>query len=180
MIKVLFVCLGNICRSPAAEACFRALLARQGLAGRVLVDSAATSGMQIGKAPDPRAQTVGRRRGLDLAHLRARQVQRSDFHRFDHVFAMDRFNLEDLRAIVPAGAQAQVGPFLAGAAGRDCADVPDPYLEPGIAAFERMFDQIEDGCVRVLERLRRAHPDVLAEPADEPAAAEADTEGPAR
>jgi protein-tyrosine phosphatase len=136
--------------------------------------------MQIGRAPDPRAQTVGRRRGLDLADLRARQVQQADFHRFDHILAMDRFNLEDLRAIVPAGARAQVGPFLVGAAGRGCADVPDPYLEPGIEAFERMFDQIEDGCVRLLERLRREHPDVLAEPAGEPAVAEADAEGQAR
>jgi protein-tyrosine phosphatase len=173
MIKVLFVCLGNICRSPAAEVCFRALLARRGLADRVWVDSAATSGMQIGRAPDPRAQTVGRRRGLDLGDLRARQVQQADFHCFDHILAMDRFNLDDLRAIVPTASRAQVGPFLSGAAVRGCTDVPDPYLEPGIEAFERMFDQIEDGCVRLLERLQREHPDVLAEPAG-PAAAEAE------
>jgi protein-tyrosine phosphatase len=173
MIKVLFVCLGNICRSPAAEACFRALLAQSGLAGRVMVDSAATSGMQIGRAPDPRAQTVGRRRGLDLGHLRARQVQQADFHRFDHILAMDRFNLEDLRAIFPAGARARLDPFLADPAGGACRDVPDPYLERGIEAFERMFDQIEDGCARLLERLRREHPDVLVEPAGERAAPEA-------
>lgn len=174
MIKVLFVCLGNICRSPAAEGCFRALLARRGLAKRVFVDSAATSNFQIGRPPDPRAQAVARRRGLDLSDLRARQVQHADFHRFDHILAMDRTILDDLRMICGAAARARVGPFLEGSSGVACVDVPDPYLERDVEAFERMFDQIEAGCVRFLERLEREHPGLpVASPVTEPGAAEA-------
>lgn len=164
MIKVLFVCLGNICRSPAAEASFRALLAREGLCDRVLVDSAATSGMQIGRPPDPRAQQVGRRRGLDLAGLRARQVRPEDFHRFDHILAMDRANLEDLEAIRPRDARASVVLLLDPGEGSGCSDVPDPYLERDLDAFERMFDQIEAASAALLARLRRRHPDQLAAP----------------
>lgn len=173
MIKVLFVCLGNICRSPAAEAVFRAMLARHGLDGRILVESAATSSMQIGRAPDPRAQAVGRRRGLDLAGLRARQVQPADFGRFDHILAMDRTNLEDLRAIRPQAATARISLFLQGAAGNGCADVADPYLDRDLAAFERMFDEIETGCEDLLTWLRREHPGVLDRAAVSPAPARA-------
>ncbi len=174
MIKVLFVCLGNICRSPAAEACFRALLARRGLADRVFVDSAATSSFQIGRPPDHRAQSVARGRGLDLSDLRARQVQQADFDRFDHTLAMDRTVLDDLRKICGAAARTRVGPFLEGSSGVACVDVPDPYLERDVEAFERMFDQIEAGCVRFLERLEREHPGLLVpSPATEPGTAEA-------
>ncbi|HSO43214.1 MAG: low molecular weight protein-tyrosine-phosphatase [Rhodospirillales bacterium] len=173
MIKVLFVCLGNICRSPAAEAGFRALLTRHGLDGRILVDSAATSSMQIGKAPDPRTQAVAQRRGLDLADLRARQVQREDFFRFDHILAMDRANLEDLRAICPPGARARIGLFLEGAAGEGCGDVADPYLDRGLSAFERMFDQIETGCAGLLRWMEREHPDLFAQGPADPAPATA-------
>jgi|APTNR8051073442_1049403.scaffolds.fasta_scaffold00115_88 protein-tyrosine phosphatase len=173
MIKVLFVCLGNICRSPAAEASFRALLARHGLGDRVLVDSAATSSMQIGKAPDPRAQAVARQRGLDLARLRARQVQQADFHRFDHILAMDRANLDDLRAVCPSGAKARIGLFLEGAEGTGCGDVADPYLERGLAPFEQMFDRIEAGCAGLLGWLGREHPDLLVPASGRPAPAEA-------
>ena len=173
MIKVLFVCLGNICRSPEAEASFRALLARHGLDGRILVDSAATSSMQIGKAPDPRAQAVARQRGLDLAGLRARQVQQADFHSFDHILAMDRANLEDLRAIRPPAARARVGLFLEGAEGTGCGDVADPYLEHGLSAFEQMFDRIEAGCSGLLGWLGREHPELLGRVRAKPAPADA-------
>jgi protein-tyrosine phosphatase len=165
MIKVLFVCLGNICRSPAAEVALRALVARRGLDGRVGVDSAATSSMQVGRPPDPRAQAVGKRRGLDLAGLRARQIRQTDFDRFDHILAMDRANLADLRTVCPSGRADRLGLFLdrAGYAG-DC-EVPDPYFERGLESFERMFALIETGSDRLLNWLRRRHPEAFAAPA---------------
>lgn len=154
MIKVLFVCLGNICRSPAAEAVFRALVKRDGLAGRVAVDSAATADYQIGRPPDPRALAAGRRRGYDLAGQRARQVRREDFAAFDHVFAMDRENLADLLAICPPARADRVALFLgAGMADRG-GDVPDPYLAADPAAFDAMFALIESGCESLLRRHR--------------------------
>lgn len=157
MIKVLFVCLGNICRSPAAEGVFRALIRDHGLDGRIDVDSAATSDMQVGRPPDPRTQAVAERRGLDVSNLRARRIASADFDRFDHVIAMDRANLADLHAICPPSRSDRVRLFLEVARDPSRLEIPDPYLTSGLAPFETMFDLIETGSVGLLRWLQQAH-----------------------
>lgn len=136
MMKVLMVCLGNICRSPTAEAVLRAKLDAAGLAQRVTVDSAGTGDWHIGSPPDERSQRHAAKRGYDLSALRGRQVAADDFHRFDLILAMDDNNLADLQRLAPAGAhRAEVLLFAA-------APVPDPYTG-GAAGFERVLDLVE-------------------------------------
>ncbi|RED17829.1 protein tyrosine phosphatase [Pontivivens insulae] len=131
--RILFVCLGNICRSPAAEAVMRAK------APHLTVDSAGTAGWHQGKAPDTRARAEGARRGYVYDDLRARQVTRADFERFDVIYAMDHDNLADLRAIADGPARLEL--FLGDT------DVPDPYYDN---SFPRMFDLIEARCDALL------------------------------
>lgn len=124
-VRVLFVCLGNICRSPLAEAAFRAEAARVGLDAEA--DSAGTGGWHRGEPPDRRAIAAARRNGVDISHLRARQVHGEDFERFDHVVALDRENLGDLEAIRPAGSRAALSLLLDHVPGREGEAVADPY-----------------------------------------------------
>ena len=124
-VSILFVCLGNICRSPLAEAAFRAEAERQGLG--VEVDSAGTGDWHVGRPPDPRSIQVAARIGAAIAHLRARQVRPADFERFDHIVALDRDNLAALRRMKPAGARAQLSLLLDHVAGREGEAVADPY-----------------------------------------------------
>ncbi len=147
--SVLFVCLGNICRSPTAEAVTRALAGARGLS--LVIDSAGTGNWHVGAAPDPRMQEAARAAGYELADLRARQVIRQDFERFDAIYAMDRQNLRDLEAIRPPGARAGLRLFrshdpLGGA------DVPDPYLEGG---FDAVVGLVERTAARLLDDLTR-------------------------
>ncbi len=123
--SVLFVCLGNICRSPLAEAALRAEAERAGL--DVEVDSAGTGDWHIGHPPDLRAQAVARRNGVDIGDLRARQVKRADFARFDHIVALDRQNLADLQALRPQDARAELSLLLDHVPGRAGEAVADPY-----------------------------------------------------
>jgi len=123
--SVLFVCLGNICRSPLAEGALRAAAENAGL--DIEVDSAGTGGWHAGDPPDRRAQAAARRHGTDISGLRARQVRPEDFRRFDFVFALDRQNLRDLQAIVPADASAELGLLMDQVAGREGGSVADPY-----------------------------------------------------
>jgi protein-tyrosine phosphatase len=123
--SILFVCLGNICRSPLAEAAFRLEAARIGLA--VTVASAGTGGWHVGEAPDRRAQAVARRNGVEIGAYRGRQVARNDFYRFDHILALDRENLKALRAMMPADGTATIGLLLDEVAGRQGEAVADPY-----------------------------------------------------
>jgi len=123
--SVLFVCLGNICRSPLAEGALRSAAEKAGL--EIEVDSAGTGGWHAGDPPDRRAQAAARRHGTDISGLRARQVRPDDFRRFDFVFALDRQNLRDLQAIVPADASAELGLLMDEVAGREGSSVADPY-----------------------------------------------------
>jgi protein-tyrosine phosphatase len=122
---ILFVCLGNICRSPLAEAAMRAELAAAGLDW--VVDSAGTGDWHIGKAPDPRARAQARAQGHSIDHYQARQVTRADFTRFTHIIALDHNNLADLRALAPADATAELSLLLDHVPGRAGQDVADPY-----------------------------------------------------
>lgn len=124
-VSVLFVCLGNICRSPLAEAAFRAEAERLGL--DVEVDSAGTGDWHIGHAPDARAQAVAKRNGVDISGLKARQVTADDFRKFDHIVALDAQNLTDLGVMRPADATAQLSLLLDHVSGRAGEAVADPY-----------------------------------------------------
>jgi protein-tyrosine phosphatase len=135
-MKVLMVCLGNICRSPTAEAVLRAKLEAAGLAERVVVDSAGTGDWHIGSPPDPRSQRHAAQRGYDLSALRGRQVAEADFRRFDLILAMDEDNLADLQRLAPESTSRAELRLFADAA------VPDPYTG-GAAGFEQVLDLVE-------------------------------------
>lgn len=155
-IGVLFVCLGNICRSPTAEAVFRARAAASPLARRLRVDSAGTGHWHVGKPPDPRARDAALRRGYDLSSLRARQVTADDFRRFDYLWAMDQDNLAVLQRMAPVGYAARAGLLLDVLPGRAGDSVPDPYYG-GEAGFEHVLDLLESASDALLERLAEAH-----------------------
>ena len=128
MTRILFVCLGNICRSPTAEAVFRARAHDAGLLETLHLDSAGTGDWHVGKAPDARAMAAAAQRGYDLSALRARQVAADDFRRFDLILAMDRDNLTDLRSQCPDDASCELGLFLDYHPQPPVREVPDPYL----------------------------------------------------
>lgn len=153
-LSVLFVCLGNICRSPTADAVFRAQVAAAGLAARIRVDSCGTGNYHSGEAPDPRATAAAARRGYDLSTLRARQFAADDFRRFDYILAMDAANLAALRPLRPGDFGGHLGLFLAFAA--DCGrhGVPDPYFG-GDSGFEDVLDLVEAAGEGLLGELRR-------------------------
>jgi len=138
---ILFVCLGNICRSPLAEAALRAEAARARI--ELTVDSAGTGDWHIGHAPDRRAQATALRHGSDIAGYRARQVTRGDFTRFTHIFALDPDNLADLRRLAPADATAALGLLLDLVPGRAGDGVVDPYYSDA-AEFEATWSDVSD------------------------------------
>jgi protein-tyrosine phosphatase len=151
--RILFVCLGNICRSPTAEGVLRHLSATEAPGLRVEVDSAGTGDYHLGEPPDLRSQRAAKRRGIDLSGLSARQVNRRDFDDFDLILAMDRKNLRDLNAIKPAGSRAQVRLFLEYAGESGVAEVPDPYMGDA-ADFEHVLDLVTSASRRLIARLR--------------------------
>jgi protein-tyrosine phosphatase len=150
--SVLFVCMGNLCRSPTAEGVFRVLAAKAGLVNRVDVDSAGTHDYHVGKPPDSRAQAAALRRGYDLAAQRARQVTPADFRRFDYILAMDRANLELLKPMQPPDFGGYLGLFLDFAPWLEEREVPDPYYG-GPAGFERVLDLTEQGVHSLLAEI---------------------------
>jgi protein-tyrosine phosphatase len=152
-IAILFVCMGNICRSPLAEAAFRQVARRLDL-DVAAVDSAGTGGWHAGDAPDRRAQAEALRHGVDMSGYRARQVVPEDFRRFTHILALDADNLADLRAIAPADATARLGLLLDHAEGRAGESVPDPYYgdRDGFARTWRDVSAAAEGLGRALSR----------------------------
>lgn len=151
MTAVLFVCLGNICRSPTAEAVFRSRARQRGL--QLDIDSCGTGDWHIGKPPDARATSAAALRGYDLSGLRARQLQRDDFYRFDHVLVMDRNNLRDVIAMQPDDGRATVRLFLDYATHSDVREVPDPYYG-GEDGFRQVLDLVEQACDGLLDALQ--------------------------
>ncbi|MBE9608657.1 low molecular weight phosphotyrosine protein phosphatase [Chitinilyticum litopenaei] len=149
------VCTGNICRSPTADGVMRHVVEQAGLAGRVEVDSAGTSSYHVGEEPDTRAQQHARKRGYDLSPLRARQVRRDDFTRFDLILAMDGSHMDVLRQRCPADEQHRLFMFMDFASQRRGAEVPDPYYG-GAAGFEEVLDMVEDACAGLLAHVDTA------------------------
>ena len=152
-IAVLFVCTGNICRSPTAQGVFDHLLRHEGVADRVRVESAGTHDYHVGHPPDARTQECARQRGYDLSAQRARQVERSDFERFDLILAMDRGHLEILTRLAPPDHRHKLRLFTEYTATRRGEDVPDPYYG-GEDGFERVLDLVEEGSRGLLAVLR--------------------------
>jgi protein-tyrosine phosphatase len=153
MIKVLFVCLGNICRSPSAEGVFRHLIKEQGLLDLIEIDSAGTHAYHVGSPPDDRAQEAASRRGIDMSHQRGRRVDEGDFYVFDYVLAMDESNLYHLREMAPAEASHKIDLFLNYAPEQSENEVPDPYYG-GHSGFEHVLDLIEEASQGLLEDIR--------------------------
>ncbi len=152
-VSVLFVCMGNICRSPTAEGVFKHLLVKQGLAGQVTTDSAGTHDYHIGAAPDVRAQAAAAKRGYDLSTLRARQVVAEDFQRFDYVLAMDEANLRILQKMCPQQYRHRIRLFMEFAADTATREVPDPYYGGG-QGFEEVLDLVEMAAQGLLDKIK--------------------------
>lgn len=148
-ISILFVCLGNICRSPLAEGILRDLVSADGRAGEFLIDSAGTGAWHVGDPPDDRAIAVAAGHGIDISQLKARKVAATDFDRFDLILALDRNNLRTLRDSAPAGCHARIELFSSHALGID-GDVPDPYFG-GHADFEAVYRQLYRGCASIAD-----------------------------
>ncbi len=155
-VRVLFVCMGNICRSPTAQGIFRNLVQEAGLEEFIEVDSAGTHAYHLGKAPDERARETAQRRGLALSDLRARQVSPEDFERFDYILAMDEDNYYSLSLICPLEHQEKLELLMEYAPHWGEREVPDPYYG-GEQGFEQVFDMVEAACQGLLEEIRSRH-----------------------
>jgi len=153
MVKVLFVCMGNICRSPTAEAVFRRRVEEAGLAAHIEVDSAGTHAYHVGEPPDRRAREAATRRGFDMQALRGRQVGRLDIEQFDYVLAMDEDNLAALRQQAAAAHRDKPRLLMEWAPHWGRRDVPDPYYG-GARGFEQVLDMIEDAASALLEEIK--------------------------
>ena len=153
-MRILFVCLGNICRSPTAEVVFRAVASREAPDIVLEIDSAGTAGYHVGEAPDRRTRQAAARRGYDLSALRARVVEPRDFEYFDLILAMDRENLRALQRRAPEQARERLRLFLEFAPDAGISEVPDPYYG-GPNGFEDVLDLIEAASRGLIEHLRR-------------------------
>jgi protein-tyrosine phosphatase len=159
-VRILFVCMGNICRSPTAEGVLRHLVAERGLEDEFEIESAGTGGWHVGDPPDSRSAAAARKRGIRVDGA-ARQVHADDFEDFDLLLAMDRDNLEELRALAPPGTESKLRLLREFEGGRDPIaggpdlDVPDPYYG-GPNGFEAVLDQVEAACRGLLDEIARA------------------------
>jgi protein-tyrosine phosphatase len=156
-VKILFVCTGNICRSPTAEGVFKHFVAKAGLEAHIASDSAGTHDYHIDEPPDPRSQRAAAKRGYDLASLRGRQVSRRDFDEFDHVLAMDETHLRLLARLCPPSRAHKLRLFMEFAADPALREVPDPYYG-GAQGFEHVLDLVEQASQGLLEHLRQQVP----------------------
>lgn len=161
--KVLLVCMGNICRSPTAEAVLTRMLDEQGLSERFELDSAGTHHYHVGHPPDSRTVEQGEVHGLRLSHLRARQLQPEDYYEYDYILMADTANLDDAESINPGNGTAKVYKMLHFATEYEVADVPDPYYG-GPNGFKRVIDLIEDGMAGFLAHVLDKHPVEKASP----------------
>jgi len=154
-VKVLFVCMGNICRSPTAHGVFQSLVDEQGLGGSIQVDSAGTHSYHIGSPPDLRSQAMAQSRGVDLAGLRARRFVSTDFTEFDYLLGMDHTNLADMLALKPDATGARVKLMLEYSDRFEQQEIPDPYF--GEDGFDLVFDMIDDAARGLLRDIRSQH-----------------------
>jgi protein-tyrosine phosphatase len=156
MVNVLFVCMGNICRSPTAQGVFEQLVVTNELATVIQIDSAGTHAYHIGERPDQRAAEAASRRGIDLSKQKARRVSPEDFQRFDYVVAMDSGNYEDLASICPPEHESKLRLFMEFAPDIEVTEVPDPYYG-GATGFERVLDLIELAATGLLADIRQQY-----------------------
>jgi protein-tyrosine phosphatase len=155
MVRVLFVCLGNICRSPLAQGVFENVLRREGLEGEVFVDSAGIGSWHVGRPPDERAQRSAGLRGLDISSQRARRIEPNDCQSFDYILAMDEENYRAVAALC-RGSGAEVRPFLNYAPNRAETEVPDPFYG-GSEGFEHVLDLVEEASEGLLKEIEKKH-----------------------
>lgn len=153
-VSVLFVCMGNICRSPTAEGVFRNIIRQQGFDDWIFTDSAGTHAYHVGEQPDQRAQQTARSRGIDLSDLKARKAIPADFHEFDYILAMDNYNYELLLEICPDGLEEKLSLFLEFTKEYSETEVPDPYYG-GEHGFEHVFDLVESASLGLLEHINK-------------------------
>ncbi len=151
-VSVLFICMGNICRSPTAQGVFRKLVEAEGLSDWIATDSAGTIAYHVGQPPDRRASETAVKRGIDLSDLRARRAITEDFERFDYLLAMDRDNYHDLLGICPPGYEDRLHLFMDFASHLPEKEVPDPYYG-GAAGFDRVFDLVEEASRGLLDHI---------------------------
>lgn len=154
MKKVLFVCLGNICRSPTAHAVLESFIKEQGLESEIQVDSCGTGAWHIGHAPDERSTKAAAKRGYDLTSLRARKFTEQDFVDFDYILTMDTRNMADIMKMAPSDFSGRIQLFLDYADGLNVIEVPDPY-HGGVDGFELVLDLVESGCKGLLAKLKQ-------------------------
>ena len=152
MHKILFVCSGNICRSPSADAIMRRMIKDRGLEDKVMCDGAGMHGLHAGEAPDPRSTKAASKRGYDLSPLRARQFRASDFDKFTLILGMDYSHLHDIQAMAPSNMTCELDLFLNYTNHPSVTEVPDPYYG-GPDGFEHVLDLVEYGCEKILEKL---------------------------
>jgi protein-tyrosine phosphatase len=153
-VKILFVCMGNICRSPTAHGVFRDMVVKADLPELVEIDSAGTHAYHVGEGPDRRAQAAARSRGIDLSDLRARKVVAADFSAFDYIVAMDQDNYHALSGLCPDGQFEKIHLFMDFAPHMRTREVPDPYYG-GDSGFDRVFDLVEAASRGLLEEIRQ-------------------------